>query len=143
MYENGATVNTAFITNLDEYEIRTAPELRTRIVEADKINRAKIKRELPKYSYPTNVITSTMMGYLSKYGIDFKVRSRDCAFVRQLDSQKAVGKGIFGDGYLLSKKAAAEKAAAEKAAAEKAAAHVWNLSRRELKIIDMLGDGKT
>ena len=142
LYENGATVNTAFITNLDKYEIRTAPELRTRIVEADKVNRAKNKRELPKYSYPANVITSTMVGYLSKYGIDFKVRSRDCAFIRQLDSQKAVGKGIFGGGYLLSEKAAAEKAAAEKAAAEKAAAHVWNLSRRELKIIDMLGDGK-
>ena len=139
MYENGATVNTAFMTNLDQYEIRTAPELRARMVKADKINRAKNKKELPKYSYPANVITSTMVGYLSKYGIDFRVRSRDCAFVRQLDSQKAAGKTIFGSGYLLSEKAAAEKAAAEKAAAEKAAAKCWELSESERRIIQSLG----
>jgi hypothetical protein len=139
MYENGAVVNTAFLTNLDEYELRTAPELSRRIRKADKINRAKDKKELPKYRYPVEVVTSSMLGYLSKYGIDFRVRRRDCVFIRQLDAQKLFGKTIFGSGYLLSPLAAAEKAAAEKAAAEKAAVQVWKLSEREQSIINRLG----
>ena len=138
-YENGATVNTAFVTNLDEYEIRTAPDLRKAIFDADRANRAKAKKQLPKYSYPNEVLTATMVGYLSKYGIDFRVASKDCFFIRALDSQKAVGKGLFGSGYLLSEKAAAEKAAAEKAAAEKAAAEKWMLSDEEKRIIKQLG----
>jgi hypothetical protein len=138
-YENGATVNTAFVTNLDEYEIRTAPDLRKAIFDADRANRAKAKKQLPKYSYPNEVLTATMVGYLSKYGIDFRVASKDCFFIRALDSQRAVGKGLFGSGYLLSEKAAAEKAAAEKAAAEKAAAEKWMLSDEEKRIIKQLG----
>ena len=141
MYENGATVNTAFLTNLEPgIEIRTAANLRKAIFEEDRKNRKEKVRELPKYSYPPQVVTSTMVGYLSKYGQELKIRTEDCAFVRALDSQKAVGKGIFGSGYLLSEKAAAEKAAAEKAAAEKAAAQRWKLSERELAIIKQLGD---
>ena len=123
MYENGATVNTSFITNLQPgCEIRTAPTLRNAIFEADRQNRKEKKRELPKYSYPPNVVTATMIGYLSKYGQNIQIASEDCFFIRALDAQKAKGKGLFGSGYLISEKAAAEKAAAEKAAAEKAAA---------------------
>ena len=134
MYENGATVNTAFITNLQPgCEARTAPRLRKMIAEADKKNRKEKKRELPKYSYPANVMTATMVGYLSRYGQEFSVSSDECFYVRALDSQKAKGKTIFGSGYLISEKAAAEKAAAEKAAAEK-----WQLSDREKEIIKSL-----
>ena len=155
LYENGATVNTAFLTNLEPgCEMRTAPTLREMLYSADRANRKKQKRELPKYRYPLEVVTSTMLGYLSKYGIDFRVGSADCHFIRQLESQKSTGKGLFGSGYLISRKAAAEKAAAEKAAAEKAAAekaaaekaaaekaaaHVWELSATENAIIDSLG----
>ena len=142
MYENGATVNTAFLTNLQPgCEIRTAPTLRKAIYDADRANRKEKKRELPKYSYPPEVLTSTMVGYLSKYGQDFSVATDDCFFIRQLESQRAKGKGLFGSGYLLSEKAAAEKAAAEKAAAEKAAATKWPLSENELAIIKSLSKG--
>ena len=134
LYENGATVNTAFLTNLDEYEIRTAPSLREVIFKADRKNRRDAKRELPKYSYPAEVVTATMIGYLSKYGIDFRLKPDECHFIRQLESQKPSGKTLFGSGYLIS-----HKAAAEKAAAEKAAAHVWELSDSERQIIDRLG----
>ena len=134
LYENGATVNTAFITNLQPgIEVRTAPTLRKVIYEADRANRKEAKRELPKYSYPPNVITATMIGYLSKYGQAFELSSKECYFIRQLESQKASGKVLFGSGYLIS-----EKAAAEKAAAEKAAATQWQLSERELAIIKSL-----
>ena len=139
MYENGATVNTSFITNLDVWEVRTASDLRAAIVEADKANRKEMRRELPKYDYPDEVLTATMVGYLSKYGQEFKLMPNECFFIRALESQRAKGKAIFGGGYLLSKKAAAEKAAAEKAAAEKAAAEKWKLSEKELGIIESLG----
>ena len=62
-------------------------------------------------------------------------------YCRQLDHQKEHKKGIFGIGFLISKKATAEKAAAEKAAAEKAAAKdviYWKLSDRENEIINKL-----
>ena len=135
LYENGATVNTSFLTNLDEYEVRTAPTLREMIYKADRANRDTAKRNLSKYRYPVEVLTATMVGYLSKYGIDFRIKSKDCRFIRQLESQKSAKKALFGSGYLLSRKAAAEKAAAEKAAA-----HVWELSDAEQQIIDSLGD---
>ena len=134
-YENGAIVNTAFVTNLDTMEIRTAPDLRELITREDEKNRREGKKVLPKYEYPDEVATSSMFGYLSKYGIRFAVAPEDCYFVRGLDDQKRMKKSIFGGGYLLSKKAAAEKAAAEKAAAEK-----WKLSDRELAIIKSLGE---
>ena len=138
VYENGAEVGTSFLTNLDEYEIRTAPRLAKAIEEANKENRRKVKKQLQKYSYPENVLTATMVGYIGKYGIDLKISHEDCKFIRALESQKAVGKGIFGSGYLLSRKAAAEKAAAEKTAA-----HRWPLSKREQMIIDSLGKDGT
>ena len=84
------------------------------------------------------------MGYLAKWGVDLRIKAKDCFFIRALDSQKANGKSIFGSGFLLSEKAAAEKAAAEKAAAEKAAAEKasakeWQLSESEKCIIASLG----
>ena len=130
-YENGACIDTAFLTNLQPgIEIRTAPTLRSAISEANKVNLRKNRKELPKYKYPPNVVTATMIGYLSKHGQDFQIPSNQCFFIRGTESQKKVGKGIFGHGYLISEKAAAEKAAAEKAAAEKAAAIEWELSER-------------
>ena len=67
----------------------------------------------------------------------------EAEYISSLDSQRRLGKGIFGSGLLLSDKKAAEKAAAEKAAAEKAAAEkanaiVWELSDRERDIINRL-----
>ena len=126
-YENGAIVNTAFVTNLDRYEIRTAPDLRELIAIEDEKNRKERKKTLPKYEYPPEVATPSMLGYLSKYGIRFAVAPEDCYFVRALDDQKRMKKSIFGGGYLLSEKAAAEK---------------WKLSARELKIIRSLGHDK-
>lgn len=43
--------------------------------------------------------------------------------------------GLYGGGFLLSDRAAAERAAAERAAAERAAAFKYELSERELAIV--------
>ena len=136
-YENGAIVPTSFLTNLEDKDvaIRTAPELRKKLDEANKAIRKEMTREIPKYSYPDNVVTAAMMGKWSKYGIDQTFYRKDCMVITELDEQKEEGKAIYGRGLLLNTRAAAERAAAERAAAERAAAHCWKLSNRELEIV--------
>ena len=145
VYENGASVNTSFVTNMGRNKIVAAADLREILDGENKKNLKKLHRELPKYSYPDEVLTATMLCYMAAHGVSFEVSERDTHFVRALDAQKASGKGLFGSGFLLSEKAAAEKAAAEKAAAEKAAAEkvntdIWELSEREWAIVRGLGN---
>ena len=108
------------------------------MTRAEEENRREKVKELPKYSYPDEVLMATNLQRFARYGIDFRVPRASCQIVRTLDSQRPAGKSIYGSGYLLSEKAAAEKAAAEKAAAEKAAALRWALSDREREIIASL-----
>ena len=144
VYENGAKVNTSFVTNMDEFEFRSCPELYTAIKEANKINTRQKSKELPKFEYPNEVITGSKIANFSKYGVEFAVKSNNCYFIRALDAQREKGKDIFGSGYLLSEKATAEKVAAEKVAAEKVAAEhgkaveKWKLSCREEEIVKSL-----
>ena len=130
-YDNGANVSTSFVTNMEDPDIvaRTTPDLYA-IVKT--INDENIhQNSLPTYEYPRELVTASMMAYLSKYGQNFKFKKKDASKkIGELDSQKEAGKGIFGGGYLLS----------EKAAAEKAAAKVWQLSEREKEIIRSLGE---
>ena len=136
VYENGASVNTSFITNLEDPSIRlrSAPTLYRAVTAAvEETLRAK-RVELPKYSYPDEVVTSAFVARLSKYGVDFCVRRSESVCIDALDEQKQQGKAIYGKGYLIS-----EKAAAEKAAAEKAAALRFTLSQREREIVSSLG----
>ena len=129
-YENGACVNTSFSTNLESgIRFRSAPSLYKAVAEANKKNLESSKKELPKYSYPDEVVTSSMVSKYSKYGIEFSVSVEESVRIGELDEQKKAGKSIYGNGYLVSEKAAAEKAAAEK----------WTLSDREKKIVKSLG----
>ena len=135
-YENGATVATSFITNMEPEDIAamSAPELSSAIIEANKINEKAMHRDIPKYEYPFEVLTAAKLGYLSKYGQRLEVSRNDAMFIRALDAQKEYDKGIYGGALLLS-----ERAAAERAAAERASATVWKLSERELEIVKSLG----
>ena len=141
-YENGAEVNTSFITNMDHYVLRCVPELYKAIDEANRKNLRAMRKELPKYTYPDAVVTTANIYGLSKYGVPFNVRPEDAAFISTLDHMKQV-KGrdasIFGSALLLSERAAAERAAAERAAAERAARFRWQLSEREQGIQRKLG----
>ena len=127
-YENGARVATSFVTNLGEYKIEVAPELYQAVKAADDENQKT--DELPNYEYPVNVITAPTT-CLAKYGISLRIRPEEASFTRALDAQREENKAIFGAGFLLAEKAAAEKAAARK----------WQLSERELQIIKDLGTG--
>ena len=134
LYENGASVNTSFLTNLEDARFRTAPELYQLVAEAVEKYRKEQGKELPKYDYPYEVVTSTAMAYLAKYGQAFEVSKAASAHIRALDCQKEFDKAIYGSGYLISSRAAAERAAAERAAAK-----IWTLSDHEREIINSLG----
>ena len=148
-YENGAKVDTSFVTNLGDDFIASEPDLYRLIKAADEATQAANKKELPKYAYPDHVLMASDVGYMAKHGVRFAVKAQDCHFIRALDAQREHGKRMFGAGYLLSDRAAAERAAAERAAAERAAAEraaaeranakVWPLSPREREIIQGLG----
>ena len=135
VYENGASVNTSFLTNLEDPAIRfkSCPRL-YQVVQAASDEYAKeLHKELPKYSYPDYVVTAAFVARLSKYGIPFEVAVGQSCAISSLDSQRESKNAIYGKGYLVSEKAAAEKAAAEKAAATR-----WTLSDRERAIIAKL-----
>ena len=136
-YANGAKVNTGFVSNLfGDVFAMSAPDLRKRIMEAQEKAKGDGSVSLPRYEYPPEVLTSSMLGYLSTHGVEFTVMRDEVSpsKLSALASQRAVGKGIFGTGWLISEKKAAEKKAAEKKAAEKKAAEnviVWELSEAE------------
>ena len=141
VYANGAKVNTGFISNLfGDVFAMSAPDLRKRIKEAQEKAKGNGSVSLPRYEYPPEVLTSSMLGYLSTHGVEFKVMRDEVSPVPllALASQKAVGKAIFGKGWLISEKKAAEKKAAEKKAAEKKAAEkviFWELSEAEREAV--------
>ena len=145
-YENGAIVSTSFVTSFGDDLIRTAPDLANAIDETVKRVRKEQRRHPPKYKYPRELLTVSRLGKISKQ-VDFRVKASDVAFTARLDSQKAVRKGIYGGGYLLSEAKAAELKAAEAKVAELKAAElkaaedvtVWPLSDSEKRIIENLG----
>ena len=135
IYENGASVNTSFLTNLEPKGIRfrSAPKLQTMVQEGVDEFTKTLKKQLPKYSYPPQIITSTWVGRLSALGIEFSVPVAESEGISGLDSQKAAGKAIFGKGYIVSDAVTAEREKAEREKAER-----WTLSERELAIIERL-----
>lgn len=145
-YENGAKVNTSFVTNLGDCKIEMAPDLYEAISSADAAVRAERAVALARYSYPPHLLSVGDFDIV-KHGVSLRLSASDVAFTRALDAQREKNKAIFGAGFLLSEKAAAEKtaaerAAAERAAAEKATAEKWQLSEREWEIVHSLGQTK-
>ena len=128
-YENGALVKTAFVTSFDAHiAAMTAPDLGRAIVAAQE----EPSKSLPRYDYPDNILTGTMMQKMARNGISLEIYQKECAQVGRLDAQLAVKKSIYGAGLLLSTEAA-EKAKKAKKAIK------WSFSERELKLIEELG----
>jgi hypothetical protein len=153
IYENGASVNTSFLTNMEgEVRFRSAPKLYAMVADAVTQTQKEKKKELPKYQYDKHIVTSTFLGQLSRLGIAFSANREETEGISQLDSQKESGKAIYGKGYLISEqkyaereKAEREKAEREKAEREKAErekAEVWELSAREREIVKRLSKVK-
>lgn len=138
IYENGAKVATSFITNMGDFKINVCGDLNDKIKNVKKRAWQENKKSLPKYQYSENVASAALLRKIAGGGINLKIRNSDTYFVRKLDEQAKNKKAIYGAGFLLSNKAAAERAAAERAAS--VAAQVWKLSDREINIIKSLGE---
>ncbi|MDE5749508.1 MAG: chromosome partitioning protein ParB [Duncaniella sp.] len=154
-YENGASIPTSFITNLECHGARiwVAGDLTASLTEAVKLYNRKVKPS--KHSYPPNVVSPALLNSLALRGITLRIPAEECHPIAALDSQRESGKSLYGGGWLVSERAAAERAAAERAAAERAAAEraaaeraaaepdfVWPLSEREKSIIAELSKNK-
>ena len=132
VYANGAKVCTSFVSNLfGDTVVLLDKNLEEAINAANKENTRK--PALPKYVYPDNVFTVSRAQKIIRSGVSFKIMKNSVNFIAELDSQKRVGKRIFGSGYLVSDKAAAEIRAAEIRAAE--ILDIWTLSENEKEII--------
>ena len=140
IYENGASINTSFLTNLEPRSIRfrSAPKLQEMVQEGIDEFTKTLKKQLPKYSYPPHIVTSSWVGILSRLGIEFSVPVAESEGISGLDSQKASGKTIYGKGYIVSDRVKAEREKAEREKAEREKAERWTLSERELAIIERL-----
>ena len=140
VYENGARVNTAFITNLDTCRIRSANGLKQAITKAQEESKPK---GLTSYEYPDNIITSSSLEALAKQDIEFKFEKDEVHFIRTLDMQRSFKKSIYGAGFLISDKKVTELKGAKRTIMmkknEKAEKIYWELSDREKEIIKNLG----
>ena len=144
-YENGANVNTSFLTNLDDgTRARSEPTLYAAVKAANDENLREQKKELPRYLYPDYVLTSTRCAQFSRLGIDFILPKAESEHIRCLDAQKETDKAVFGSAYLMSErmkqeKEKAEREKAEREKAEREKAERWHLSPREMEIVRRLG----
>ena len=110
-YENGAKVRTGFITNLpSEFRIWLCPEL-SQAIEDAQASEDKSKR---LFVYPDNIVTSATLQTIAKRKIEYKVRKVSCHYIKDSESAKLQGRGLYGGGFMLSERAAAERAAATK-----------------------------
>jgi len=150
-YANKAKVSTSFVTNIyGDNAIICDNELYRRIKEVDDSLTAASSKELQKITYPDNVVSAALLQKIAKR-LTYVIPADQIRHIKT-----AGGVAIFGGGFLLSSKAAAERAAAERAAAERAAAEraaaeraaaeraaatKVRLTPSELRMIDEL-DGK-
>ena len=135
-YENGAKVNTAFVTNMmGDLICTTAPDLHKSVKKANDDNLKQSKKTLAKLSFPDCVLRATTLLTMSRAGIRFSIRKEQGRVVGQACENK---KGDFGNSILLSDIATAEKLAAEKLAAEKLAAEKLTLTEKSKAIIAQL-----
>lgn len=135
IYENGANVNTDFVSNLfGDIGIIIDPTFRTRLVEAQKSNKAR--QEKPKYKYPRNVILSTMP--ICTCGDKFTIPRKKMHHVRQLQEQKKHKKGIYGSGFIIDDNTALLFEARQEQARQER--QEWKLSQQEMLVIQELNE---
>jgi hypothetical protein len=127
----------------DDIAFRADARLWKMVDDANREFLKTIRKQLPKYQYPKNVIMSPTLSAYSRCGITFVVKKSECYPIEELDAQREVGKAIYGKGYLISDRVVERRDAAEEIRAqwnrEKAEpTTVWPLSDREKEIIEQL-----
>jgi hypothetical protein len=116
-FENGAVVRCNFATNLvPDMIAMTAPNLGAAISACKSQN---IKKNLPKYKYPDNVLSTSDLQIIARGGTPFTVKRSETQIIRGLDCHPKKG-GLFGNHLLLSRDKAKEKEKTKEIAKEKA-----------------------
>lgn len=146
VYENGAKIGTAFLTNMEpQTTARSAPDLHVAVAKACKATQAaKAKDRPPTYVYPPNILIGSHFVTLARYGIPFACTRANSVRISALQSQREAKKAIYGSGLLISEKKAREAAdrthEAAARARQEALAHatIWPLSPEEKAIIQTL-----
>ena len=92
-YDNGAVVNTGFITNLDaDNRIVSSKALRDAVRDAGGAQRRADVFQRPHFELPANAVNAARF----RHGSDIRIPKDQCSFTRALDSQKEQGKALFG-----------------------------------------------
>jgi hypothetical protein len=113
-FENGAVVKCNFATNLvPDMIAMTAPNLGAAISACKSQN---IKKNLPKYKYPDNVLSISDLHTIARGGTPFTVKRSEAEIIRNLEKKG----GLFGNHLLLSTDKAKEKEKTKEIAKEKA-----------------------
>ena len=124
VYDNGALVNTSFVTNLPcENAIEVLPGMKFEIEKAQTVTKKRMK----KLNFPKFVTNSARLGKYASKGIEMKFRRDDVLFTKHFG-----GVSIFGGGAMLSPQCAAAMERANAAAMERANAAAME-SENEIK----------
>lgn len=108
-YENGAKVNTCFVTNLaNDLIAMTAPDLSKSLNEENKRLVKQDKKVVSKLAYPPQVLRAFDLQRLARCGVHFGVRASEGA-VRS----KVCDYNSFGSSVLLSDEATVKRIKAE------------------------------
>lgn len=136
IYHNGARVKTSFVSNLfGDTALILAPELTRRVKEAQQAMKAP--KAKPRYEYTPNVVTgATLCKYVDR-GVSLRIPREETHFVSALDSQRKVGKKLYGSGFIVS-----DRIAKILQNAPKELPIYWELSDREREIVRKLSSSE-
>ena len=136
IYHNGARVKTSFASNLfGNTALILAPELTRRVKEAQQA--VKAPKSKPRYEYTPNVVTgATLCKYVDR-GVSLRIPREETHFIRALDSQRKVGKSLYGAGFIISNRIAKILQNAPKELPT-----YWELSDREREIVRKLSSSE-
>lgn len=132
IFSNGASVKCNFATNLiGDTWVTTAVALDKAIGQLKSQN---VTKKLPKYSFPTNLLSVSDFQTIVRGGKDFEIRKTEGVICRNLDNFPKKT-GLFGDHILVT----TERGGAAERAKERAKETIpVELSQRERRIIDKL-----
>ena len=136
IYHNGARVKTSFASNLfGNTALILAPELTRRVKEAQQA--VKAPKSKPRYEYTPNVVTgATLCKYVDR-GVSLRIPREETHFTEALDSQRKVGKKLYGAGFIISNRIAKILQNAPKEPPT-----YWELSDREREIVRKLSSNE-
>lgn len=135
-YHNGAKVKTSFVSNLfGDTAIILSPEIDRMVKKAQK--EANPPKTKPRYEYPPNVVTGAILSKYIPRGVSLRIPREETHFTLALDSQRKVGKGLYGSGFIIS-----DRIAKTLLNAPKEPPTYWELSDREREIIRELSSSE-